>query len=264
MPAVPNVSKSAARRDACNGDGTSPSPSVPPTPTVERSKPNIHQHDVSDTPRASEIHPMLPLDPVQVVGELDVPCLTDADQRLLRKFKQSLAENKLTECPQCLTSWFTISLNQRTGVCQECTKDNAFRVSNPQLPALWSEVNELDPGEPPEHLEALGPLTPLEEWLVALIPNLGADETELDRLRGILRRGQGEPNLSSDNADATGSQGLRMPAVGSTPISDIGVKTKILSLAYPSLYLWGKGDFATSRQRTVDVKPFVQHMLRLS
>ncbi|KAG5942821.1 hypothetical protein E4U60_007065 [Claviceps pazoutovae] len=55
-----------------------------------------------------------------------------------------------------------------------------------------------------------------------------------------------------------------MPAIRSTPISDIGVKTRILSRAYPSLYPWGKGDFATSRQRTVDIKPYVQHMLRLS
>ncbi|KAG6299816.1 hypothetical protein E4U45_004310 [Claviceps purpurea] len=42
-----------------------------------------------------------------------------------------------------------------------------YGVKNPQLPALWSKANELDPGEPPEHLEALGPLTPLEEWLIA-------------------------------------------------------------------------------------------------
>ncbi|KAG5936321.1 hypothetical protein E4U59_005076 [Claviceps monticola] len=39
---------------------------------------------------------------------------------------------------------------------------------------------------------------------VSVISNLGADETELDRLRGILRRGQGELNPSSDIADATG------------------------------------------------------------
>ncbi|KAG6316323.1 hypothetical protein E4U44_000777, partial [Claviceps purpurea] len=32
-----------------------------------------------------------------------------------------------------------------------------YGVKNPQLPALWSKANELDPGEPPEHLEALGP-----------------------------------------------------------------------------------------------------------
>ncbi|KAG6213459.1 hypothetical protein E4U48_003533 [Claviceps purpurea] len=42
-----------------------------------------------------------------------------------------------------------------------------YGVKNPQLPALWSKANGLDPGEPPEHLEALGPLTPLEEWLIA-------------------------------------------------------------------------------------------------
>ncbi|KAG6071713.1 hypothetical protein E4U15_007351, partial [Claviceps sp. LM218 group G6] len=251
--------------------------------------------NVSDMPRASENYPMLPLDPVQVVGDLDVPCLTVADQKLLDNFQKSLAKNKLTECPQCLISWFTIKLNPRTGVCQECTKDNAFRVRNSQLPALWSESNELDPGEPPEHLEALGPLTPLEEWLIArlrvrrpvveawlrhlqanhsgysdvtidedalsqlpddgdvnadlqtedvdpadledliteienddlgydvsVIPNLGADESELDRLRGMLRRGQGEPNPSSDHVDPAGSQGLQVPAVRSTPISDLG------------------------------------------
>ncbi|KAG6294009.1 hypothetical protein E4U09_002748, partial [Claviceps aff. purpurea] len=96
-----------------------------------------------------------------------------------------------------------------------------------------------------------------------VIPNLGADETELDKLRGILRRGQGELNPSSDIADATGPQGLQMPAIRSTPISDIGVKTRILSLAYPSLHPWGKGDFATSRQRTVDFKPYLERHLEL-
>ncbi|KAG6284131.1 hypothetical protein E4U09_008260, partial [Claviceps aff. purpurea] len=43
--------------------------------------------NVSDTPRASENYPMLPLDPVQVVGDLDVPCLTVADQKLLKNFE---------------------------------------------------------------------------------------------------------------------------------------------------------------------------------
>ncbi|KAG6161251.1 hypothetical protein E4U27_001053, partial [Claviceps purpurea] len=112
-------------------------------------------------------HPGLPLDPVQVAGELDVPCLTDADQGRLKNFEEALTKNNLTECPQCLIRWFTIELDRQTGVCKECTDDNAFREENPQLPALWSEANELDPGEPPEHLEALGPLTPLEEWLIA-------------------------------------------------------------------------------------------------
>ncbi|KAG6195709.1 hypothetical protein E4U35_008266, partial [Claviceps purpurea] len=243
-------------------------------------------------------HPGLPLDPVQVAGELDVPCLTDADQGRLKNFEEALTKNNLTECPQCLIRWFTIELDRQTGVCKECTDDNAFREENPQLPALWSEANELDPGEPPEHLEALGPLTPLEEWLIArlrvrrsvvtawlrhlkenhrgysdvtidedalsqlpddgdvnaelqthevapedledlvadienddlgydvsVIPDLGADEPELDRLRGILRRGQGEANASSEIASATGPQRLPMPAIRSTPIPDIGLKT---------------------------------------
>ncbi|KAG5935904.1 hypothetical protein E4U60_002883 [Claviceps pazoutovae] len=183
-----------------------------------------------------------------------------------------------------------------------------YGVKIPQLPALWFEANELDPGEPPEHLEDLGPLTPLEDDVtidedflsqlpddgdvhadlqtedvdptdledliteienddlghdVSVIPNLGADETELDRLRGILRRGQSELNPSSDIADATGPQGLQMSAIRSTPIPDIGVKLRILSLAYPSVYPWGNGDFATSRQRTVDFKPYLERHLEL-
>ncbi|KAG5956320.1 hypothetical protein E4U56_006642 [Claviceps arundinis] len=108
----------------------------------------------------------LTLDPVQVSGELDVPCLTDTDQRLLRNFERALAKNKLTERPRCLLRCFTIEFNQRTGICQGCTKDDAFRVRNSQLPALWSEAKELDPVEPPEHLSAL---TSLEEWLIARV-----------------------------------------------------------------------------------------------
>ncbi|KAG5972537.1 hypothetical protein E4U58_006462, partial [Claviceps cyperi] len=99
---------------------------------------SVESSNVSHTPRAPANHPDSPPDPVQVAGELDVPCLTDADKRLLRNFELALAKNKMTE-------------------------------RNPQLPALWSEANELDPGEPPEHLEALGPLTPLEEWLIARV-----------------------------------------------------------------------------------------------
>ncbi|KAG5961373.1 hypothetical protein E4U58_004262 [Claviceps cyperi] len=134
------------------------------------------------------------------------------------------------------------------------------RTSHAELGTeLIDHTEDVDPAD----LEDL--ITEIENddlgYDVSVIPNLGADETELDRLRGILRRGQGEPNPSSDNADATGSQGLQMPAVRSTPISDIGVKIKILSLAYPSLCPWGKGDVTTYRQCTVDFKPYVQHML---
>ncbi|KAG6235614.1 hypothetical protein E4U25_004626 [Claviceps purpurea] len=50
-----------------------------------------------------------------------------------------------------------------------------------------------------------------------VIPNLGADETELDKLRGILRRGQGELNPSSDIADATGPQGFKCQPFGAHP-----------------------------------------------
>ncbi|KAG6020193.1 hypothetical protein E4U40_006335, partial [Claviceps sp. LM458 group G5] len=57
----------------------------------------------------------------------------------------------------------------------------------------------------------------------SVIPDLGADETELDRLRGILRRDQGEPNPSSDIASATGPQGLQLLAIRSSPISKFGI-----------------------------------------
>ncbi|KAG5934724.1 hypothetical protein E4U59_006014 [Claviceps monticola] len=106
-------------------------------------------------------------------------------------------------------------------------------------------------------------ITEIENDDLGYPPMLGADETELDRLRGILCRGQGELNPSSDIADATGPQGPQMPAIRSTPISDIVVKTRILSLAYPSLYPWGKGHFAPSRQHTVDFKPYLERHLEL-
>ncbi|KAG5961044.1 hypothetical protein E4U58_004422 [Claviceps cyperi] len=59
-------------------------------------------------------------------------------------------------------------MNSTIGICQGC---HVFRVNNPQpqLPALWSETNELDPGEPPEHLDALRPLTPVVGWLIACV-----------------------------------------------------------------------------------------------
>ncbi|KAG6217908.1 hypothetical protein E4U50_002583 [Claviceps purpurea] len=305
--------RKATRRDDGNGDGTSPSSSVPRSgqhrsATVSgESKfetdmftPPVESNNVLQTPRAPANHPPdvphpgLPLDPVQVAGELDVPCLTDADQRLLRNFERALAKNKLMEWPRCLIRWLTIELNRETGICQDCTKDDTFRARNPQLPALWSEANGLDPGEPPEHLEAFGHPHPsrrlrvrrpvVAAWLrhlkanhdgysdvtidedvlsqlpddgdvnaelqtkdvgpedleyliaeienddlgydVSAIPDLGADETELDRLRGITRRGQGELKPSSHIASATGPQGLQMPAIRSTPISDIRVKAR--------------------------------------
>ncbi|KAG6117693.1 hypothetical protein E4U13_000840 [Claviceps humidiphila] len=126
------------------------------TPPVESS--NVLQTTRAPVNHPPDLpHPGLPLDPVQVAGELDVPCLTDADQTLLRNFEQALAKNKLTECPHCLIRWFTIGLDQQTGVCKKCTDDNAFREKNPQLPALWSEENELDPGESPAVSWALCP-----------------------------------------------------------------------------------------------------------
>ncbi|KAG6065301.1 hypothetical protein E4U16_000489 [Claviceps sp. LM84 group G4] len=65
---------------------------------------------------------------------------------------------------------------------------------------------------------------------VSVIPDLDADEPELDRLRGILRRGQGEPNASSEIASAIRPQRLSMRAIRRTPISYLGLQSPILSL----------------------------------
>ncbi|KAG6031663.1 hypothetical protein E4U40_006929 [Claviceps sp. LM458 group G5] len=57
----------------------------------------------------------------------------------------------------------------------------------------------------------------------------------VNRLHEILRRAQGALNPASV-IGAVDPQVLEKPAIWSTPISDLGVKTPLLSLEYPSLY----------------------------
>ncbi|KAG6200125.1 hypothetical protein E4U50_007211 [Claviceps purpurea] len=192
------------------------------------------------------MHHRLPMPP----GQLDILILRPRNQtdqpNMINQFRTQLRVRR-----PVVTAWLRHLQANHTGYI-DVTIDEDILSQLPDDGDVNADLQTeyVDPAD----LEDL--ITDIENddlgYDVSVIPNLGADETELDRLRGILRRGQGEPSPSSANADATGSQGLQMPAVRSTPISDIGVKTKILSLAYPSLYPWWKGDFATSRQRTVD------------
>ncbi|KAG6044163.1 hypothetical protein E4U17_000660 [Claviceps sp. LM77 group G4] len=63
------------------------------TPTVESSNVSQTTHAAVNHP-PDVPHPGLTLDLVQVAGELDVPCLTDADQTLLRNFEQSCSTDR--------------------------------------------------------------------------------------------------------------------------------------------------------------------------
>ncbi|KAG6136623.1 hypothetical protein E4U12_001130 [Claviceps purpurea] len=70
-------------------------------------------------------------------------------------------------------------------------------VTGPTYADKTSEANKLDPGEPPEHLEALGPLIPLEEWLIARV------HTRMQAMtyRGAQYKYRGHHQLPQERAD---------------------------------------------------------------
>ncbi|KAG6165825.1 hypothetical protein E4U27_008320, partial [Claviceps purpurea] len=179
-------------------------------------------HIISFPKNVPTMHHRLPVPP----GQLDILILRPRNQtdqpNMINQFRTQLRVRR-----SVVTAWLRHLKENHRGYSDVTIDEDALS----QLPDDGDVNAELQTHEvAPEDLEDL--VADIENddlgYDVSVIPDLGADEPELDRLRGILRRGQGEANASSEIASATGPQRLPMPAIRSTPIPDIGLKTPIL------------------------------------
>ncbi|KAG5954539.1 hypothetical protein E4U57_004358 [Claviceps arundinis] len=97
----------------------------------------------------------------------------------------------------------------------------------PNCPSTLRELNAVPAGDIKAILIELGE--------VAVMDREGDKRRQLETAFGVKTRATGAPNPASV-IGAVDPQVLEMPAIWSTPISNLGVKTPLLSLKYPSLY----------------------------
>ncbi|KAG6315654.1 hypothetical protein E4U44_001228 [Claviceps purpurea] len=178
-------------------------------------------HIISFPKNVPTMHHCLPVPPGQLLDILILRSRNQTDQPNM--INQSRTQLRVRR--PVVAAWLRHLKANHDGYSDVTIDEDVFS----QLPDdgdVNAELQTKDVG--PEDLEYL--IAEIENddlgYDVSAIPDLGADETELDRLRGITRRGQGELKPSSHIASATGPQGLQMPAIRSTPISDIRVKAR--------------------------------------
>jgi ATP-dependent DNA helicase PIF1 len=114
----------------------------------------------------------------------------------------------------------------------------------PQLPVIET------PEEP-----ITSELEELEEAEVSMVPDLQMLHQEEDLLRrDIQQRPQQQPPQF---------QALTMPSVQSTPIDEHGERVPYMSLAFPTLFPFGKGDFVEPRRvRPLTFSDWCVHLLK--
>ena len=94
----------------------------------------------------------------------------------------------------------------------------------------------------------------------AAVPDLIAERADLEQFRRHL-------NQQSDSFDRTPleqaqQQHLEMPGIRSTPLSEFNRSQALLSLAFPSLYPYGKADFIHPRARSVTYDKYIEHAMK--
>jgi ATP-dependent DNA helicase PIF1 len=81
----------------------------------------------------------------------------------------------------------------------------------------------------------------------AIVPDLQGSQTEVDALRRQF---------------TTVTRHISMPSMRPTPINEFVQTQALLTLAFPTLFPYGKGEFNQSRRRTVSYDEYISHLMR--
>ena len=90
--------------------------------------------------------------------------ISEEDHDLIQNFHNKLLQVTLEECRICCEKWFDMKVNN-TGICRRC--------QNPQKAALFSELNQLNPGPSIQELASSHglkvpePLSQVEEMMIS-------------------------------------------------------------------------------------------------
>ncbi|KAG4268366.1 hypothetical protein FPRO04_12472 [Fusarium proliferatum] len=101
----------------------------------------------------------------------------------------------------------------------------------------------------------------LNLWDAAAVPNFIAQERDLTYLRTRLQGGHQTTDLPLESAPGHEPQ-LEMPHIRSTPLNEFNRSQALLSLAFPTLFPTGEGDFVEPRQRSVTYSDYIERLMK--
>ncbi|KAF5711868.1 ATP-dependent DNA helicase PIF1 [Fusarium mundagurra] len=101
----------------------------------------------------------------------------------------------------------------------------------------------------------------LNHWETAAVPNFIAQERDLTYLRSRLQGQQPEPDVPLQPAPCHEPQ-LEMPNIRSTPLNEFNRSQALLSLAFPTLFPTGQGDFVEPRQRGIQYGDYIERLMK--
>ncbi|KAF5578398.1 ATP-dependent DNA helicase PIF1 [Fusarium pseudoanthophilum] len=98
-------------------------------------------------------------------------------------------------------------------------------------------------------------------WEAAAVPNFIAQERDLTYLRTRLQGGRQTDDFPVEAAPGHEPQ-LEMPHIRNTPLNEFNRSQALLSLAFPTLYPTGEGDFVEPRQRSVTYSDYIERLMK--
>lgn len=120
-----------------------------------------------------------------------------------------------------------------------------------QLPT--QDIDDVDIGEALREQDQPDP----DDYDAAAVPNLVAKRTEMDRLRSQL-----ECDTTASDQQVPLRAYIQMPEIRSTPLSEFNRSQALFSLAFPTLYPNGQGDFVAPRSKSIAYSDYIEFTLK--
>lgn len=173
------------------------------------------------------------------------PSRTNQDERLERQFRQDCRIRR-----KAIQDWIIYLKANHSGYADTAVNEDALS-SLPLDGSVWDRlmVSEQDESVTEDNIRQ----SDNEDYLppdTSAVPDLLPRDSEIQQLRQAIR------------AETGNSMQFSLPLIHATPINEFNQTEKLLSLAFPTLYPTGQGDYVCPRIKKIDYGDYLKHLMK--